>query len=297
MAEADPEDVRTFFKKYDAFGGSAKEIINQVYQLGSVAEPAVEFLNQLQAVKEFFPNFLKDQGADDLPSFDFSIDFRVNRGREIGGDMIVDWTLKPDEDTSIHKSDKSRSGHWVYGNPVVLGFRWPQGDSVPIKPVKDPAQPLLSIDEKTATFSFSNKWSFLWMLRLHMANKSEYSAIQDPDPQVIKFTIPLVGSGKAIVYNLITLTLPSDNPKKTGKTVRMPVFPFEAPDLPEEILLYADEPVLAEGEVEAVELKDPSEEAAAASRAKVDAKDEKKDKKDDEKDKKAEPAADTKKKP
>jgi type VI secretion system protein ImpL len=281
-AEVDPEDIREFFKKYDEFGGSPKEIINQVYQLGFDAAPALGFLQQLQDVKEFLRGFLQDSGADSVPSFDFSVDFRVNRQKETGGDMIVDWTLKPDEDNVINKNDKSRTGHWIYGNPVQISFRWPQSDSIPTRPVRDLSQPLLSVDEKTATFTFSAKWSLLWMLRLHMANKNEYTPLQDPNPHVLKFTIPLSGDEKAVVYDLLTLTLPPDNPKKSGKTVRMPDFPFNAPDLPETVLQYADQPVLAEGEI------DDSHKDSSAEDKRKETSDKKQDDKADKKDDHAE---------
>ncbi|RZI45690.1 type VI secretion protein IcmF/TssM N-terminal domain-containing protein [Candidatus Finniella inopinata] len=272
MAEADPEDIRAFFRKFEDFGGSAQEIINQIYQLGSMANPAVEFLKQMQIVRDFFETYLKGQGEGDLPTFDFIVDFRANRSREVGGDMIVDWTIKPDEDTLIHKNDKVRQGRWIYGNPIKISFRWPQGDSVPVKPAKDPAQPLLSIDERTATFTFSSRWALLWLLRLHMANNAEYTPLQDPNPHVLKFTIPTTPADKAVVYNVVTLTLPSANPKTPGKVVRMPVFPVLAPALPAEVLRYADKAVLTEGDIKAVKIEIDQNPFPTASKAKPEVK-------------------------
>ena len=270
MSEADPEDIRAFFRKFDAFGGSVQEIANQIYQLGPMAGPAVDFLKQMQVLKDFFEVYLKGQGEGDLPTFDFKIDFRANRNREAGGDMIVDWTIKPDEDTMIHKNEKIRQGRWIYGNPVSLSFRWPQGDSIPLKPVKDQTQSLLSIDEKTATFTYTGRWALFWLLRLHMANKTEYSPLQDPNPHVLKFMIPTSPADKAVVYNVLTLMLPSATPKKLGKLVRMPVFPVLAPDLSDEVLGYADKAVLTEGVIKAAKLETDENPPPAAAKAKTD---------------------------
>ena len=275
MAEADPENIRTFFKKFDEYGGSVKEVINQVYQLGTPAAPAIEFLQRMQTLKEFFQNYLNGQGEGDLPTFEFNIDFRANRARESGGDLIVEWTFKSDEDTTISRNDKARNGRWIYGNPIQVSFRWPFIESLPIKPYKDPAQPLLSVDDQTATFTYGGRWALFWLLRLHMANKGEYSTVQDPNPHMLKFTIPTGPYMKAIVYNLMTLMLPSSNPKVPGKIVRMPVFPTTAPPLGEDVLRYANEAVLTEGIIKAAKLPNDDQPAATAGKAKVEKSDNK----------------------
>lgn len=282
-AEADPEDIRTFFGKYDHFGGSVKEIINQVYQLGPATTPMVIFLKQMQQVKEFFDLYLKGQNEGDIPAFEFSVDFRANRSREIGGDMIVDWSLRPDEDTIIYKNDKVRQGHWIYGKPVQVTFRWPQGHSIPIKPVRDPSQPLLTVDEKTATFTYQGNWALFWMLRLQLANKGDYSILQDPNPHMLKFVIPTSSVEKTIVYNLLTLSLPSQNPKKPGKTVRFPSFPVIAPKIPNEVLEYQDQAVLTEGYIEASPLDFEEIPSSQAAKIKDSSRDEEKEKKPDKK--------------
>ncbi len=270
MAEADPEDIRTFFRKYDEFGGSVKEIINQVYQLGTAALPAVEFLQKMQVLKEFFQNYLQGQGEGDLPTFEFNMDFRANRARESGGDLIVDWSFKPDEDTSIHRNDKQRTGRWIYGNPIQVSFRWPFIESLAIKPVKDPTQPLLSIEGQTATFTFAGHWSLFWLLRLHLAHKGEYVIPQDPNPHMLKFVIPTGAYTKAIVYNLVTLMVPSSNPKISGKIVRVPVFPTSAPPLDALILEYADQPILTEGGIKRAKLPGDDNPAPTTGKAKID---------------------------
>ena len=103
-----------------------------------------------------------------------------------------------------------------------------------------------------------------------MANKTEYSPLQDPNPHVLKFMIPTSPADKAVVYNVLTLMLPSANPKKLGKLVRMPVFPVLAPDLSDEVLGYADKAVLTEGVIKAAKLETDENPPPAAAKAKTD---------------------------
>ncbi len=254
-AEADPEKMREFFRKYDEFGGSVRYVFDQIYQLGPLTAEATQFLQRLDILKAFFQNYLNGEGDNDLPTFDFSADFRVNREKEAGGDLIVDWVLKPDPDTSINKNDKTRNGRWVYGNPVEISFRWP--DVSPSFPVRDAKQPLLDVDGRKATFRYTGRWALFWMLRMHATNKGEILPLKSPNPYVLKFIIPTGAVETATVYNLIILMSPSSNPKAPGKIMKVPDFPAFAPNLPDEVSAqYADKPVITEGIVKSAELLD-----------------------------------------
>ncbi|MCX7338107.1 MAG: hypothetical protein NTX76_02335 [Alphaproteobacteria bacterium] len=262
-AEADPESIWEFFKAYDKAGGNPKEILDQIHQLGPSTQEAMQFLQAMQDIKVFLGSYLKGDAPGDIPSFNFSMDFHVNRAKEKGGDLIVDWTFKPNSDIIIDKNDKLRNGTWVYGDPVEASFRWAEGDTIPAKPAKDPGQPLLTVEEGRATFRFPGRWSLLWLLRLQAARQNEYSPLKDPNPFMLKFSVPTEGSGRSLatVYNLITLTAPSSNPKSPGKVVRIPTaFPALAPTLSEEVLKYDGQAVLTEG-VSSEEKSEDSEEA------------------------------------
>jgi type VI secretion system protein ImpL len=251
--EVDPESIRDFFRLYDEAGGSAKAIFDQIYQLGSSTLPALRFLQNMEAVKKFFQTYLSGNGDNDLPTFTFDIDFRANRQSESGGDLIVDWTIKPHPDVTIDKNDKSHVGRWSYGNPVEIGFRWPDGDSIPAKPAKDPLQPVLDVDERKATFKYTGRWALLWMLKIHGASKGDYAPLKDPNSFMLKFIIPTGAEDKAVVYNSITLMAPSSNPKAPGKVISVPLFPVLAPELDSSVMNYAEQAVLTEGVVTPLE--------------------------------------------
>ncbi|MBY0280927.1 MAG: hypothetical protein K2W94_02095 [Alphaproteobacteria bacterium] len=251
--EVDPESIRDFFRMFDEAGGSAKAIFDQIYQLSSDVLPALRFLQNMENVKTFFQNYLSGNGDNDLPTFTFNIDFRVNRQMETGGDLIVDWTIKPHPDVTIDKNDKSHVGRWSYGNPIEIGFRWPDGDGIPAKPAKDPLQPVLDVDGRKAIIKYTGRWALLWMLKMHGATKGDYTSLKDPNPFMLKFVIPTGAEDKAIVYNLITIMAPSSNPKAPGKVIPVPAFPVLAPELDPAVTHYGDQAVLTEGVVTPLE--------------------------------------------
>ena len=262
MKEVSPEVIREFFRLYDEAGGSSKEILDQVYQVSAEVGACMQFLILMDGVKEFLQTYLKGHGDHDLPTFEFNMDFRANRDREKGGDLIVDWTFKPDEDTVVNKNDKARQGRWVYGNPVEVSFRWPSGDTIPEKPFADSQQPSLTVNERTASFRYTGRWSLLWLLKMHGTPKGEYFIAKDPNPYMLKFSIPLGEGSKSTVYNVITLLAPATNPKAPGKAIQIPDFPANAPDLPDVVNKYVDQAVLTEGLVKAEALPPKSAELA-----------------------------------
>lgn len=302
QGEADPEKIREFFEKFKEVGGSAKSIFNQVYQLGDIAKEPMVFLAQMEQVQEFLSYYL-DHQINDVPSLEFKIDFRVNRPQEKAGDMIVDWFFRPDEETIINKQDKTFTGRWKFGNPIQVGFKWPtieakeesaeEGkDVVTPQPIRDPEQVNLEIFEQSATFNYNNGWSLLWLLRIQAAPRASYSSIKDPNPYILRFKIPLVNNPKApdpkapttyaIVYNMITLSVPPLKPKGSSKVIKVPDFPISAPAISREVLNLNDKPVLTK---EIIKAKDFIMEdiQQASIKPKDKAKDDKKDTSKDQK--------------
>lgn len=238
--EADPEDIRQFFQMYKDAGDDPKVILDQIYQLGLKAEPAVSFLKSLEPIKAFFSDFLKSSPGE-LPSFNFKVRFRVNRAHENSGNLIIDYFVTPNDAMKLSNYDKSPTGVWTYGDIFTIGFTWPQ--AAPVQPYSDPSQPILTVDDHTATFAYPGKWSLFWMLKLQQATQSDYSAMENPNPYVLRFVIPNSPTEKTVVYdNIVLLSASKDG--KSGKPIQLPQFPADAPPLDDIILNNADEPVI-----------------------------------------------------
>lgn len=254
QGEVDPAGIKSFFDLYHDFGDSPKAILDQVYQLGEPAKEAYLFLKEMDGLKDFFHAFLTSKLPGDVPTFDFSMDFRVNKEREVGGNMIIEWSIAPSETTTISNTSKKKTGRWAYGNPVTVTFRWP--DSAETSPFLDKAQPFMAVDEQTVTYTYPGQWSILWMLRSQQATSDDFDNMKDTKPYTLRFEIPNGVDDKTLVYNRIVFHKPAKG-KKPGSVLKVPSFPIEAPGLDQKILDMADKPVIVQGLVEiSPEIKD-----------------------------------------
>jgi type VI secretion system protein ImpL len=246
QGEVDPEDLKAFFALYHEFGNSPKNILEQVYQLGIEAKEPYQFLKDMDDIKEFFHAYLKSKTPGDLPTFDFNIDFRVNKEKEENGNMIIEWTMAPNDTTTISNNDKKRSGRWTYGNPVVMTLRWP--DSAETQPFLDETQPYMQVDEQTVTYTYPGQWSLLWMMRAQQATAADFTNLKDTTPYTLRFEIPNGPEEKTVVYDRITLLKPA-KAKKPGGPITVPNFPTDAPGLDQKLLDAAEKPVIVLGQV------------------------------------------------
>ncbi len=249
--EANPEDIREFFDMFKECGDSSKAILDQLYQTGPDMKDAVQFLLSMEDVRQFLNAYLKDPSAD-RPIFNIKVDFRTARNKESGGNIIVDWYIKTDEITTIDKHDKKTEGTWSFGGPITVGFRWPETGTTP-KPTSDSGQSSLKVEGSTAEFVYDSQWALLWLIRDHIAPKGSFSKVTDPNPYVLKFSVPLTDQTFTTVYNSISLVDPSSKPKGPSKIITMPTFPTSAPDLPEKTKEIKNKPVLTDGTIEAVD--------------------------------------------
>ena len=261
--EADPDNIREFYRLYNEAGGNAETILNQLHQLGSVMKNGTQFFRMMETIKQFFGTYLDPSSGMPVPAFDFAIDFRANRSKESGADMVVDWVFKPNDITKINKNDKLKTGRWVFGNEVKFTFRWPEGEKIPAKPARDPAQPNLSVEGRTAVFTFKGNWGLLWALRMQNA-ASEYGNITNtPSSTLLKFSVPNGPGSTAVLFNAISLTVPALTAHTKGQVMRLPDFPAVAPELPPAGELYAERAVLTEGVVQASSILGSSGSGAA----------------------------------
>lgn len=242
--EAEPDDIKEFFRIYKDAGDDPKKIYDQVYQLGVDAEDSYAFLTAMEKLKGFFEAFLKSPVPAEVPHFDIDIAFRVNRERELRANVIIDWTLTPNDTHVITNHDKSKAGQWSFGNEIEVSFRWPP--TARMQPYKDPNQANMEVEEGTVTYRYPGRWSLFWMIRQQQALQSEYSALSEPVPYILKYEIPNGPEDKTLAFIRVTILSPGKG-NKPGKPVRIPPFPTLAPDLPDSILHQADQAVLTMG--------------------------------------------------
>ena len=244
--EADPDDIKKFFELYIEAGGTPKKILDQVHQLGSVSKQQLAFLDELDKVKDFFADFIKQKDADNaVPYWDFVVGFKTNTEDELSAQGIVDYYLSPDEDTTIDSYDKKLSGRWTYGSPFEFGFKF--SDAAIYQPVPDPNQPYNEVKKRTALFKFTNQWSMFAAIRNLQVDNSQLKNSRTVN-HTLRFSISRSDKTKSVVFNQITISAPSALGKKRID-IDLPTFPVKAPQFSDRINDFTNEPVLTLGKV------------------------------------------------
>lgn len=198
--EADPEDVRGFFRLFDSGQALVKAMPNE-------AAPWVlnarRFIDDMMPVRQFFAPFLDAEKPVPVPSFDVEAAFRIVREREINGDQIIGWSLSVGDQVLTHR-DKARKVRWNVGDPLRLSLRW-AGDA-PRVPVLTEQVRGASIDGRTLVYEYANQWSLVTALLQHRATPDllpEYADLQPVTLSLSVLTQPVAVEGRAPDVNPI----------------------------------------------------------------------------------------------
>jgi len=251
--EVTPDDIRGFFKLYDGQAGTLKELLGKSRLFGTSGDEAVAFLNQMGTVRHLFAAFIdgtKESGKfpvfatftddegnvkENEPSFDFDIEFRVNRSYEIGGNRIIEWQFKAGNQSHRYNEEK-RLGRWRYGDPITVTLRWAK-DSIS-SPFFAGDQAGVRIEDKTVTFLFENQWALIRLLAFHAASAEDFAELADPKPHTLKFLVrtrTAEDNADTAYENLpetrVFMRMVILTPGKKKQVLVMPYFPIKAPEL------------------------------------------------------------------
>jgi len=142
----------------------------------------IESFDQVQTL--LAPLYPADGGAP--TGYDVNVDFRVNRGAEVAGNQVIDWTLSIGGQ-SLSAGDVPHSLHWDYGTPVTLVLRLAK--DAPYDAASDPQQGALSTDGDTLTWQFSDPWALITFIARQRVPDTSLRA--DGAAQLLKFEFPL----------------------------------------------------------------------------------------------------------
>lgn len=224
--EADPNDVRGFFRIFDASQAMVRSIPVDATQDPSFAK-ARRFVEEIAAVRGFFATYLEKPEAG--PAVDIEPMFRVLRDREVHGDQIIGWTLDVGRDTITNREAKSRKIRWTYGEPVRVSLRW-ASDS-PRVPVGDNARPGVSVRDRTVVYEYRNAWSLLTALEQNQSSADDLPSFLDVEPVTLSLEIPTENPAQkneprseARVFLRLSVLDP-----KSAQPLTIPRFPPSAP--------------------------------------------------------------------
>lgn len=237
--EADPADIRDFYLTFKGFAGDFGRLMSLRESHGISAEKAFDFMKQMKDLRGFFASFLDGVGEEkkkeELPLFDFLVEFRVNQGHEIGGNHIIEWRLTVGDQEFRYMGDKM-TGRWRLGDPIRLNLRWAK-DSVEF-PLYVMGHSGVKIDERTVEYSYKNKWSLVSFLKNHVGSPADFDGLADPKPHTLKFVIETgreerkkqdEEGPKTEVFIRMTPLVPDG--KKSEIVVMPTLFPVRAPAL------------------------------------------------------------------
>ncbi len=242
VAEAEPEDVRAFFRLYDRSLG----VIRSVPENGGLAvslSGARRFYADMARVRTFFAPFLDAEKPQPAPSFDVEAAFRILREREVGANQIIGWILEVGGDRITDRDPDPPKLRWTPGEPVRLTLRWAADG--PRIPVLAPPRPGAVVRDRSVVYEYTNRWSLLTAVAEHRASLRDLPSYADRLPVTLALTVhtrPAVpvpdrpaDDLPAQVFLRMTLLAP-------GTTVALdpPAFPDHAPvrdDLEEEDVL------------------------------------------------------------
>ena len=227
--EADPADVRAFFKMFDTH----RPVIVADPANGGL-DPSLasarHFIDDMTTVRAFFAPFLDAPKPDSAPAIDVEATFRVLRQHEIDADQIIRWSFAVGPE-SVTNRDAKPKVRWVFGKPVTVTLRW--AADAPRVPIVVTQGRGISVDDRTIRYEYTNKWALLTALADHVAPPDALPDYADVEPVTLAFNVytqPAKGGQKSDIPTLAFLRLALLAPGTT-KTLDLPHFPSRAPRL------------------------------------------------------------------
>lgn len=176
--EADPEDVRRFYRKYD----EARPLLVAVDEddgENGWFQPAHEFLKKMDGVRRFFAPFLDAKSPGPL-QLNVETSFRVPIVAESNAKDIISWTLSIDRAETTQRDNGGKKLPWRPGDDVKLEVRWASdGLRVPwvSSGTSNPA-----VDNRTVVYRYTNRWSLLTALHDLHAEPQDLPSGRDEQP-------------------------------------------------------------------------------------------------------------------
>ncbi|HJR08837.1 MAG TPA: type VI secretion system protein [Pyrinomonadaceae bacterium] len=190
--EADPESINAFFELLAKNKEAATNILKQAPNYNISSQEALDFLEQMEAVRVFFDAFLSKKQV--YPAFDFSLRFRANEGKEIGANQVIDWAFDVGK-RRFHYRDTVPSGMWGYGESLSVSLRW-ANDSPTIPAFKFDPLSHMKLEGQTVTLTYNNNWSLLYFILKHRGTRTDFKEGVDIEPYTLKIEIPTQPNAK-----------------------------------------------------------------------------------------------------
>jgi type VI secretion system protein ImpL len=233
--EADPEDVRRFYRQFDEARPLFAAVSDDVKR--SWFAPGANFIDQMgeKKVRAFFAPFLDAKKPMRLPEVNVETAFRILPEKEVGANEIIGWSLTVGNDVATPR-DKGKKLQWRPGTPVRLTLRW--AADAPRVPVLLAAQRSVSIEDRAIVYQYTNRWALLTALQDLRASTDDLPASEladDGEQQPVTLALSVVtkpalgGEPDARHPSLVFLRMALTG--SDGQPLVVPQFPKTAPAL------------------------------------------------------------------
>jgi len=227
-SDADPEQVRAFFRLYERMPTVRQAILRGA---GGVAGPGTsqaEFFARLDEVRAFLEPML---GSDTTGSAAFRVvaELRAHRAREAGGDQVADWTMEIGDTRLSLRDSAGAAADWSPGDAVRLWLRWAEGSPVRPAPAGLPAN--ARVRDRLLSVAWAGEWGMLRMLRQLAATPGELGVPPSRVRHTLALNVPTLAGDTvrgpaARVFVRVRLRNPAG-----GAEMVLPDFPTAAPAL------------------------------------------------------------------
>lgn len=228
VPEADPEDVRAFFRLFDKCQAVFRSVPEGTGQERFLRD-ARSFVDRIARARAFFAPYLDAEKPELYPSFDVEAAFRILREREVAANQIIGWSLEVGGERITDRETESRKLRWTLGEPVRLSLRW--ASDAPLVPTIRTPRAGMSIQERTVVYEYRNRWSLLAALADNRATLRDLPSYADEQPVTLAlavFTRPTDGGPAGEIPTQVFLRLTVLAPGTT-QALDPPSFPERAP--------------------------------------------------------------------
>ena len=226
VPEADPEDVRAFFRLFDKCKSVFDSVPERADQEGM--RSARPFMERMTRARAFFKPYLDAEKPEPYPSFDVEAAFRILREREVAANQIIGWSLDVGGERVTDRETENRKIRWTLGEPVKLSLRW--ASDAPFMPVLPKGRAGVSVQERTVVYEYRNRWALLAALSDNRVTLRDLPAYADEQPVTLALAVYTQEPGGPVsevptqVFLRLTVLAPG-----TTQVLDPPSFPERAP--------------------------------------------------------------------
>src|SRR5262249_52502629 len=121
------------------------------------------FFAEMAATRKFFAPLIDSSATGRTPQYDFQVDFRVNRPKEVAANQIAEWSADiGGQHVEIGALPAARRGRWRASDSVEVTLRWATGSAFSPAAVVGPAG---VVREGMVTLAAGGTWSVLRLLK------------------------------------------------------------------------------------------------------------------------------------